>query len=71
MTEHDERAQELEAELDEMEERSDRLEEDVSDAREDWERKKADSSVPGAVGEPEPDEDDRELDPRDPANEDL
>ena len=71
MTENDERAQELDSQLDEMEERSDRLEDEVSDAREDWERKKADSSVPGAVGDPEPDEDDADLDPRDPANEDL
>ena len=53
MTEHDERAQDLERELDEMEERSERLEDEVSDAREDWERKKADPSVPGAAGDPE------------------
>ena len=54
-----------------MEERSDRLEDEIDDAREDWERKKADSSVPGAVGDPKESEDDLELDPRDPANEDL
>jgi hypothetical protein len=36
-----------EDELDEMAERSKRLGEDISDAREDWERKKADDSVPG------------------------
>ena len=72
MTEHDERAQDLEHELDEMQEHSERLKEEVSDAREDWERKKADSSVPGAVGDPEPnDDEDADLDPRDPANEDL
>jgi hypothetical protein len=53
MTEHEDRAQDLEKELDEMDERTDRLEEEVSDAREDWERKKADSSVPGAAGDPE------------------
>jgi hypothetical protein len=50
MTEHEDRAQELERELDEMEQRSERLEGEISDAREDWERKKADSGVPGAPG---------------------
>jgi hypothetical protein len=48
MTEH-----EMEREADEMEERSERLEDEISDAREDWEHKKADSSVPGATGDPE------------------
>jgi hypothetical protein len=37
----------------EMEERSDRLEQEIEDTREDWERKKRDSSVPGAAGDPE------------------
>ena len=36
-----------------MEERSERLEEEIEDTREDWERKKRDSSVPGAAGDPE------------------
>jgi hypothetical protein len=72
MTEHDERAQDLEREVDDMEERSERLEDEIDDVREDWKRKQGDSSVPGAVGEPEPDEEeDPDLDPRDPANEDL
>ena len=71
MTEHDERAQDLERELDEMQERTDRLEEETSDAREDWERKKADAGVPGAVGEPDAGDDAPEIDPRDPADEDL
>jgi predicted nucleic acid-binding Zn-ribbon protein len=53
MTEHDERAEELEDELDEMQERTDRLEEEISDTREDWEAKKRDPSVPGAAGDPE------------------
>jgi hypothetical protein len=39
--------------LEDMEERSERLEEQIEDVREDWERKKADSSVPGAAGDPE------------------
>ena len=42
-----------ERELDEMQERSDRLEREIADVREDWERKKGDSSVPGAAGDPE------------------
>jgi predicted nucleic acid-binding Zn-ribbon protein len=49
MTEHEERADELERELEDMEERNERLEDEVSDAREDWESKKSDSSVPGAT----------------------
>ncbi len=53
MTEHDDRASRLEDELDEMQERTDRLEEEIEDTREDWERKKGDSSVPGAAGDPE------------------
>jgi hypothetical protein len=61
MTEHEDRVQRLEHELEEMEERSERLEDDISDAREDWERKKADSGVPGAPpGDPEEAGDDSE-----------
>jgi hypothetical protein len=48
MTEHEDQARELEREADEMEERSDKLEDDIGDARQDWERKKADPGVPGA-----------------------
>jgi hypothetical protein len=47
-----------EDELEDMEERAQRLEDDVDAAREDWERKKQDPGVPGAVGDPqEADED--------------
>jgi hypothetical protein len=42
-----------ERELDEMQKRSEQLEDDISDARQDWERKKEDSSVPGAAGDPD------------------
>ena len=45
MTEHPER------DVEEMEERSERLEEQIEETREDWERKKGDSSVPGAGGD--------------------
>jgi hypothetical protein len=44
--------EEPERELDEMQERSERLEEEIESVREDWERKKQDSHVPGAAGEP-------------------
>lgn len=37
-----------EDEVREMQERSDRLEDEIEDARDDWEDKKRDSSVPGA-----------------------
>ena len=59
MTEHQDReaheakADDLERELDEMQERSERLGGDIEGADEDWERRKKDSSVPGAGGEPE------------------
>ena len=46
-------AENPEREVDEMQERSDRLEEEIKDVREDWERKKGDSSVPGAAGDPD------------------
>jgi hypothetical protein len=39
---------EYEQQADELEERSERLGEEIADVREDWERKKADDSVPGA-----------------------
>jgi hypothetical protein len=48
MSEHHERADQLEREADDMARRSERLGEAISDTREDWERKKADDSVPGA-----------------------
>ena len=47
MTENPER------DVEEMQERSDRLEDEINDVREDWERKKRDSSVPGAAGDPD------------------
>jgi hypothetical protein len=53
MTEYDDRTRELEHDLDEMEEQSERLEDEIEDAREDWDRKKRDPSVPGATGEPD------------------
>ena len=58
MSEHERQAEKLEDELDDMDERVEKLEGDIDDAREDWERKKKDSSVPGAAGAPERADDD-------------
>ena len=41
-----------EQQLDDLQNQSDSLGEDIEGAREDWESKKADSSVPGAGGDP-------------------
>jgi predicted nucleic acid-binding Zn-ribbon protein len=54
MSEYEERADELERELDDMERQKERLEGEIAEVRSDWERKQADSSVPGAVDEREP-----------------
>jgi hypothetical protein len=49
-----------EREVEEMQQRSDRLEEEIEDVREDWERKKQDSSVPGAPPDGDSDDDESE-----------
>jgi chromosome segregation ATPase len=54
MSEHDQKGDELERELDDMEQQAERLGEEIDQTRSDWERKQADSSVPGAVDEREP-----------------
>ena len=46
-----------ERDVEEMEKRADRLEEEIDEAREDWERKKADPHIPGAPGDQDDDED--------------
>jgi phage shock protein A len=51
MSEHDQQADRLERELDDMEHQSERLEDEIAQTRSDWERKQADASVPGAVDE--------------------
>jgi hypothetical protein len=58
MTEHDDRTREMQHDIEEMEEQSDRLEGEIDEAREDWERKKRDPSVPGAAGDPDRAEED-------------
>jgi hypothetical protein len=58
MSEHEERADELEAEAEHLKERTDKLEAEIGDVREDWERKKSDPSIPGAPpGDGDDDED--------------
>jgi hypothetical protein len=42
-----------ESQVDDMQKRVDRLEDEIDDVREDWERKKRDSRIPGAAGDPE------------------
>jgi hypothetical protein len=46
-------SEEPERDVEEMQERADKLEEEIDEVREDWERKKSDSTVPGAAGDPE------------------
>jgi hypothetical protein len=54
---HEERAEELEYELADMQEQSDSLADDIHSAKSDWEQKRQDDSVPGAgTGEDEDDE---------------
>jgi hypothetical protein len=48
MTDDQRKSDGLERELDDMEERSERLGEEISDAREDWEAKRRDETIPGA-----------------------
>jgi len=45
--------EEPERELEEMQERAEKLEHEIDEVRKDWERKKADPSVPGAAGDPQ------------------
>jgi hypothetical protein len=59
-----------ERDVEEMQERSDRLEKQIDDTREDWERKKSDSSVPGAAGDPDEAEEGPETGARYPTKRD-
>ena len=51
-SDHDKLAKEAENEADNLEHHGDKLEEDIETTRDAWERKKEDSSVPGAVPDP-------------------
>jgi hypothetical protein len=59
MTEHDEKAQELEREAEDLEEQSDRVGEHIDHTRRDWESKEQDPSVPGA--QPDPDDEEESV----------
>ena len=58
MSEHADRADELDAEVEDMQHQSDRLKAEIDETRDDWQTKKRDDSVPGAgtgeEAEPEP-----------------
>lgn len=62
MTEYERHSDRLEDEADDLQQRSEQLDEEISEVREDWKHKRADASVPGAVGEP----DEGELPPPEP-----
>jgi hypothetical protein len=47
MTEYQEQADRLERAADDMAQQSERLGDEIADVRADWERKRADDSVPG------------------------
>jgi hypothetical protein len=49
--EHDEKAEELEREVADMEDRSDEVQSELDETKEDWESRQHDESVPGAVTE--------------------
>ncbi len=55
---------EYEQQADELQEHSEQVGDDIAEAREDWERKKADDGVPGAQGAPR--ETESELPPPEP-----
>ena len=57
---HEERSEELEYELADMQEQSDSLADDIHSAKSDWEEKKRDESVPGAGTGDEDDEGDED-----------
>jgi hypothetical protein len=50
--EHEERAERMEHEADRMEHDSERVGDHIEEAREDWEAKEKDASVPGAQPDP-------------------
>ena len=54
--EHDEQADALEREAEELEEHGDQVDREIRETRRDWESKEGDDAVPGAVPEAEEDE---------------
>jgi hypothetical protein len=51
MAEHEEHADKLERQADKMQEESERVSGNIGDARDDWEQKQADQTIPGAQEE--------------------
>ena len=51
--EHEEKADEMEHDAEDMEEQSERVGDHIDDTRRDWESKEQDQSVPGAQPDPE------------------
>jgi hypothetical protein len=62
MTEHEQHSDRLQDEADDLQRRSQQLGDEIAEVREDWKRKQADDSVPGADGDP----DEGELPPPEP-----
>ena len=62
-TDHEDTAAAAERELADMEERGERVGEHIDEARKDWKAKQADPAVPGAVGDPDRED---EMPPPDP-----
>jgi len=54
--EHDEQAERMEHDADQMEEHSEKIGERIDDVQGDWERKEQDPAVPGARPDPEAEE---------------
>ena len=48
MADHEEQADQLEKQADKMQEESERVSGSIGDARDDWEQKQADQTIPGA-----------------------
>ena len=51
MNEQQRDPEDLDAEVDALEKKGDSVQEDIDETKTDWESKKGDESVPGAVGE--------------------
>jgi outer membrane murein-binding lipoprotein Lpp len=56
MEEHDELADQLESEVDDLQEEHDRLKDDIDETREDWKAKQQSDDAPGALAPDESDE---------------
>lgn len=53
MSDHQDKADAVESEIDGLEQESERLGAQIGETRTDWEGRKADDNVPGADGKPE------------------